>query len=429
MASATSNVFSVLVSPAATSIWSDENVPGSFDAASDTWTPGRGSDGRVTKASWALVPFDRWVRVAGTRMDALGAVVAAAMPNWADRGTQGWNGVLKAWSGMAVDASRPRAFFFGGGHHDSSNNGVYRLDLNKMSWAVEKLPTDSTKFDSRYNTSQNGSFTVYPPAQEYQTAHPNDTSVLYDCFYPFAPNEPTARHTYGSLVYNPQRNELFMGCRRMWLLSLDSGQWSVTNQRAALGATSEAGENMFAWWDRFRGRYVINATQNGNAGRNFEFDPATRTCAWSSVNLRAADYYWATAACEHDGVIYAYCRPDSQRTAELQVLDIQSNVATVKAITGVSNDTYSGDFYDGGSLTYVPERQKLLSASLSVALKTMRLYWIDPGSGVMSVASEPGNLYPSPAAYVETKMQYISQLRAVVYIDSADNDLRVMRVG
>lgn len=429
MATATSNAFSVVVTKPVAGVWSDEAEPGQFDAVTDTWTPGRGKDGRITRASWALVPIDRWVRVADTRLDSLNAVVTTAIPGWRDRGTQGFNGVLRAWSGMAVDPLQPRAFFFGGGHHDSSNNGVYRLDFNKMTWAVQKMPTDSSKFDAAYNTRDNGTFTVYPPAQKYQDENPNDYSVMYDCFYPFAPNEPTARHTYGSLVYNPARNELFMGCRRMWLLNLDSGAWSVTNQMSSLGSTSSAGENMFVWWDRFRNRYVINATQNGNQGRNFEFDPASKQCAWSDANLNAVDYYWATAVCTHEDTLYAYMRPDSIRKANLQILDIRSNTRVERAVTGVSDDTANFGYYDGGGLTYVPERGKLLSATWSASQNKVRLYWIDPATGVMSYATEAGNLYPSPSALVETKMQYIKQMQAVVFVDSADNDVRIMRVG
>lgn len=426
-----SNTFSVLISQAAAATWSKDNVPGSYDTATDTWTPGRGSDGRVTAVSWNLVPLNRWVRVASTRMDVLETVVKAAIPAWNDRGTGDWNGVLKAWSGMALDPSRPRAFFFGGGHHDSANNGVYRLDLDKMGWAVQKLPTDPAQFDSRYTTAGTGSFTNYPPAADYEAANPTDYTVKSDCFYPFAPLEPTARHTYGSLVCNPGRNELFMGCRRMWTLDLTSNQWSVSNQHAQQGASNwSIGENMFCWWDKYRGKYIINGTQNGNAGQNLEFDPAAKTTSVSSVNIQAGDYFWATAKCLNDDTLYSYSRPDhGGRQPELTILNIQTNQRTMTVCSGQASDTYNTSFYDGGGMTYVPELGKLLLATQSQSQGKLRLYWLDPATGVMSVASEPGNFLTSPNGIVETKISYVKQLGAVVFVDSADNDIRVLRVA
>lgn len=424
-----SNTFSVLISQAAAATWSKDNVPGSYDTSTDTWTPGRGSDGRVTAVSWNRVPLNRWVRVTSTRMDVLESAVKAAIPAWNDRGTSDWNGVLKAWSGMALDPARPRAFFFGGGHHDSANNGVYRFDLDKMAWAVQKLPTDPAQFDSRYTTAGTGSFTNYPPAADFEAANPTDYSVKSDCFYPFAPLEPTARHTYGSLVFNASRNELFMGCRRMWSLDLNTNTWSVSNQHAQQGSNNwSIGENMFCWWDPYRGKYIVNGTQNGNAGQNLEFDPVAKTTALSNVNIQAGDYYWATAKCLHDDTLYSYCRPDVVRSAELSILNIKTNQRSSLAVTGLASDTYSTSWYDGGGLTYIPELGKLLLASHSQSQNKLRLYWIDPATGVMSDAAMPGAFFANAHGLVETKMAYVKQLGAVVFVDSADNDIRILRV-
>src|SRR5450631_1178084 len=98
--------------------------------AADVWTPGRDADGVVNLVSWNLVPLNRWIEVAGTRLDGLDSVVKAAVPGWRDYGS--WDGVTNAWNGMAWDtrAGFERGWLaVCGGHSDSSNDGIYRFDL------------------------------------------------------------------------------------------------------------------------------------------------------------------------------------------------------------------------------------------------------------------------------------------------------------
>lgn len=42
------------------------------------WTPGR-SNGVVNKASWAIVPTNKWIEVSSTRLDALQAQVLSLL--------------------------------------------------------------------------------------------------------------------------------------------------------------------------------------------------------------------------------------------------------------------------------------------------------------------------------------------------------------
>src|SRR5262245_47877092 len=104
--------------------WGSGTAVGTF--AADVWTPGRDAGGVVNLVSWNLVPLNRWIEVAGTRLDSLDSVVKAAVPGWKDYGNSSWNGVTDAWNGMAWDerAGLERGWFaVCGGHSDSSNDG------------------------------------------------------------------------------------------------------------------------------------------------------------------------------------------------------------------------------------------------------------------------------------------------------------------
>ena len=212
------------------SFFSLEDVPGSYNAATYTWTPGRGSDGRITNASFALVPVGPWVAVVGTGfVSNIQPLLNAALPGYNDPGTGDLKMVIDAYSGIALDAAGGRLFAHGGGHHDSANNGVYRLDLAKMAWAIAKLPDMQTHWASNYSTRGTISFTVYPPAQAYANANPTTTDVYSDEFYdpgnPLAnTRNPTARHTYEGMTF--YGGKLRHSVRRYWEWDEATGLWS-----------------------------------------------------------------------------------------------------------------------------------------------------------------------------------------------------------
>lgn len=409
------------------SLWSLENVPGSYDSGTDTWTPGRGADGRVTVASWNLVPTGRWVKVSGTRMDTLDSVVKAALPNWTDRGNSGWNGVTGAWSGMAVDyETQPRAWIFGGGHHDSSNNGLYRLDMHKMAWAVEIMPTDLTGCDANYTKAGTVTFTSYGPAAAYEAANPNQNVVYRDALYGFAADMPTSRHTYSALAYDAATNKVFMGQARMWVADLATGTWSKrmpfgTNVGSFTGSTGYAFENTFGFMDG--SDYVILGSQAGNMSRAWRFNQGNETFAWVT-GLPQGDMLSRSASCKVGTKVYSFNPYLNYFT--VSNLDTDSvgwySLAASAALTDAAHATF-----DGAGMTYVPDTGKILFASRSVSTNNLTLYWIDPVGMAIDSASFSGNWYATPNQYVESKIQYIPQMRAVVHISAASDDIRILR--
>src|SRR5258705_10476500 len=64
--------------------WGSGSTAGTH--ANDLWTPGKDASGTGNLVSWNLVPLNRWVELAGTRLDGLDSVVKAAGPGGGDSG-------------------------------------------------------------------------------------------------------------------------------------------------------------------------------------------------------------------------------------------------------------------------------------------------------------------------------------------------------
>ncbi|MCY1003064.1 hypothetical protein OWM54_38540 [Myxococcus sp. MISCRS1] len=263
--------------------------PETGSISGDVWTPGRDSTGLVNEASWALVPKGRWIEVAGTPLTTLDAEVKAALPGFSDLGSQGIAGVINAYSGIALDAPRARWWAFGGGHADSSNNGLYRFDMARMRWSIEQLPDNSASWT---NVPWGNTYSGYPPAEAYAKAHP-DSDVYSDEFFdPDRPaastRNPTARHTYNGLVYNPDLDEVATGVRRMWRYSLKTRTWTRHNPFNTPGASYDGSKGYggaagWTFWDEVRGRYMFGPTENYNYSQWWSFGPEDTSWKWEVV--------------------------------------------------------------------------------------------------------------------------------------------------
>jgi hypothetical protein len=66
------------------------------------WTPGR-LNGVVNEASWEIVPQNKWIQVANTRLDTSESQITSAIPGWRDPSVSKWVGVTEAWNGVAYD--------------------------------------------------------------------------------------------------------------------------------------------------------------------------------------------------------------------------------------------------------------------------------------------------------------------------------------
>lgn len=169
-------------------------------------------------------------------------------------------GNINAWSSAVVDTKRNAIVKFGGGHTDSWYNGVDRFDLDIGTWK-NLLP-----------------YTVEPRSKPCSRA---DTS-----------GRPTARHTYGGLVYvptSPDRDTdyvfLYGGSQAClsgkftqdtWLFDLERNRW----EDLGVVAGNPGDRPTYCTFDVETDKIYCAGSPNGWF-RLDAFDPDTRT--WSSL--------------------------------------------------------------------------------------------------------------------------------------------------
>lgn len=423
------------------------------------WTPGKDGAGLVNAASWALVPLNTWVQVSGSRLDSLDSVVKAAIPGWDDYGNSDWNGVTNAWNGMAVDTSEQgneRAWLAcSGGHADSSNDGIYRFDLRKMVWAIQRLPMDTQYWAQSYKDGiPFGTTTNYGPAASYYGAdQANALGVYADEFFDGAypndplrsPRTPTARHTYGSLVFARSlggAGKILMGCRRYWEYDLATDTWALPkfpfgNQVGynGNGELGYAGENMQAWWHEAGQRYYLCATQNYGYGYTWSCAPggvSWQNNGWYPTGGYASMYtaqeflddnkIWTLL---YDNSNNAQGKPATMRETTVSPYAVVDHAVTLGA--SFAGRTFAtASYWDGGGMTYVADQGRWLCNILTQQDGDI-FAWLDATTWTLEVASIGG---VSGGPYLlENKIKYYPTLKAVLWVHTGTSNVRIMRTG
>jgi hypothetical protein len=428
--------------------WGSGSSAGTY--ANDLWTPGKDASGAVNLVSWNLVPLNRWVEVAGTRLDGLDSVVKAAVPGWRDYGS--WDGVTNAWNGMTWDdrTGLERGWLaVCGGHSDSSNDGIYRLDLRKMAWNVQRMPQDPNWWPASYKSS--GSYTNFPPAVSYYQANNTNAEGVYgdEFFVPGDPahssRSPTARHTYGSTVFVPSlgaAGKILMGCRRYWEYDLATNAWATPkfpfgnaagyNSDGAKGYT---GENMQAWFDEVEGRYYVCATQNYGSSQTWSVQPGGTGWRWEGGYPIGGYESFYTAQEKRNRTLWTLVydvvnnrmgsprvmletRLDSPRIT--QSIAVRLGATLASAVFGVSN------YWDGQAMTFVPDVNKWL-CNIFTDTGSMVWCWLDAATWTLELANIPGASPTVTSPYVETKIKYLPDLHALVWVKTASQNVRLIR--
>lgn len=354
----------------------------------DTWTPGKDSQGRVNKVSWAAVPTGRWIQVSGTRIDTqLTTKVQALSAGWTSAtlwGTTGANSIFQSWSGFGVDVSRDRLWFFGGGHSDGYNNGLYRFDCNRMQWSIECPPSSRSAMSTAYLT--NGSSTYHPVSNAAAIANFNANNapgttlgvtvpLANGPFFDVIPEDgkPTARHSYDGIVFAPTvgaHGSVFLHERRLWRFDIASGSWvyarlfndQIKGNPAAPGAgavdVAHAAEASVAIWDEATGKILCSASGSSGSG-SAAFNWGTQS--WSgwgasyglnynhAAHARYGRYQTAFNPPYSEGGVYVgrYWRYNIDTGARTEA-DVQLSGIALSAFVS------SGTYYDGEGMVYVP---------------------------------------------------------------------------
>jgi hypothetical protein len=459
--------------------WGSGVSTGSYNSSSYQWAPGVDASGRVNQVSWNLVPLNTWVQVVGTRLDSMQSAVTTALPGWQDYGNginngsggSTWNGIT-AFTGMAWDttAGSERGWIFGGGHAASSNDGIYKLDLRKMAWSVQRLPMDTQYWTTAYKASiPGGTATYYGPAADYYIANPSHSSpspgVWTDEFYDPAnpdanhsPRRPTARHSYGACVFVPTlgaAGKILMGSRRYWEYDLATDSWATPkfpfgNQVAygqfGVDTAGYVGDNGQGWWNATEQRYYVCATQ-GATGEAWSVGLTSKSTP--SASTLANGLYWNWEGGYPVGSYPAQYTAQEQLGTTLWTLLYhnnlppyhtnlpkslcQTNLTTrVKTFTNVNTSALSGTDeagWDGQGMTYVPERGEFLF-NYKPAGQPVRWGWLNPTTAVATpiTSSITTGAYPSSVEItVENKVKYFSDIHALVWVNEASSDIRLIR--
>jgi len=213
--------------------WGAEAATGTY--ASGVWTPAHDVNGKVNAASWAIVPAETWVQVAGTVYADLDAAVKAVDPTWFE--PRNWPRAASAYNGLCADYGGSRLWAVcWGGHDDGANNGIYEFNCWKMAWRIEHMPSNPNEWSSDYrnNTSvtvpQYGTYTICGETNIAAVAAINaeTLSPINDIYEDelFWDNKPTSRHVYNGNVYKSDTNEIIMTTGRLWRYSLTTSHWT-----------------------------------------------------------------------------------------------------------------------------------------------------------------------------------------------------------
>lgn len=427
---------------------------GSYNAGTQVWTPGRDSNGVVTRASWALVPTDgTWVEVAGTAFTTqVQPLLTAALPTYNDPGASDLADVLDDYSGFAHDVLGGRIFANGGGHQGSANNGLYRCDLKKLSWAIAKLPDMQTYWPANYKTNppRDNSYSVYTNAKDAITTNPTTTTFGHDEFYdPIEPlantRNPTARHTYNALTF--YGGKLRHGVRRYWVWDETTGAWSsaypfnlnaTTHEQAGGGSTGELVKGTF---DEVNNRYLcgpswISSNPGGIWSKNSD-----GSWSWPSGFIGGWELYVA-AACRMGRKWAFFARPASNNSdywpPKLRVTDLDTDTLSTINLGGIvqSRCIDSSKYDESTSMEYVGANGKIFclmpydanDAYADTAHLPLEAFWIDPVSGTMTLETQTGK-FPSLWSYslLKNKLFYIPQIKSLAIFPSSGENMRIRR--
>lgn len=428
---------------------------GSYNAGTQVWTPGRDASGFVTKASFDLVPTDgTWVEVAGTAFTTqVQPLLSAALPSYNDPGGGDLGAVPDAYNGIAFDVAGGRVFVHGGGHQDSANNGIYRCDLKKLTWAIAKLPDMQTYWPAGYrsNPPTHTSYSGYDRAVDAVSADPTTTTFWQDEFYdtvePLAnTRNPTARHTYSAMTF--YNGKLRHGVRRYWEWDEVTNTWSAQFPLGKNASTHQqpgggyCGEQVKGTWDEVNNCYICGPVQISGVPQGFwKYNAGNNTFSNAGGLLSSWNALDATA-CRMGRKWVFFIRPLNDNSyfwpPSLSVHDLDSSSSTGVGITGLTQSrcVHSTRYDESTSMEYVGANGLIFclmpydAADAFSPTQNLPLepFWINPATGVMTHEPQTGKF---PALWsdslLKNKMFYIPQIKALAIMPSSGSNMRIRR--
>ena len=338
-----------------------------------------------------------------------------------------------------------------GGHQDGANNGIYRCDLKKLTWAIAKLPDMPTYWPANYKTNppRDNSYTIYTNAKDAVTADPTTTAFYHDEFYdPVEPmantRNPTARHVYQAMTF--YGGKLRHGVRRYWEWDEATGNWT---SRFPLGknATTHTqggggycGSAVKGTWDEVNNRYICTPTFVGAPSNGWAWNDSTQT--WSQPENLLGGYEAYYAAFARRGREWcSFVRPTRQGDAfplTMKVWSLDTSARTTVNLSGLlQSKCVDASRYDEATLLeYVPAVGKfflamsydLNDAYLDTAALPLETFWIDTAAGTITHEPQAGK-WPSlnSNSLVKNKLFYVPQIKALVLFADANGNALIRR--
>jgi hypothetical protein len=405
------------------------------------WTPGR-LNGVVNEASWEIVPQNKWIQVANTRLDTLESQITSAIPGWRDPSVSKWVGVTEAWNGVAYDERGHRAWWVAaGGHADGANNGIYRFDAFNMAYSIEHMPSDTTKWSESYAKLQTtGTYTFCPESDKVrQELVTNGTSGdENDWFYDelYWDNQPTSRHTYSGALYVPERDELVLAVRRLWRYSISEKRWFYRVLPQGDNAVSALGEESIAYYDQSRDQVLALSCGSGGPWSN-TFNMSNNK--WTGENVIGHGWDWSGAAdYRHNNTVTLFKAVEAEDTYASPGRYVSYDIVTRQV--HVSGEVQYGpgvkreDFYptDGNGMVYIPPLNRYWVVQTNATSRDLTWLELDPTTtpwtyNLLKLDS------PTPAltgsTLVRRRMIWLPNLNAIVWLGSADQNVQVYKIG
>ncbi|MBC8069068.1 MAG: hypothetical protein IAG13_12100 [Deltaproteobacteria bacterium] len=474
--------------------------PPCMQAAS--WAPQRDDAGIITnfhcipERTWTEIPDSSLVETIQPVLDASGYTLYS----W---GTDKLAAVMTNYNGMAWDMPRGTGYAHGGGHEGGSDNGVYGVDLYSMGWSVVSYPshpsTDLTPEQARFygegthasGAGGSGTAHVYPLADSstgfaikdwlsystcnwYAVTGPERDVEPADIVFPngdpwsaagshpvespfvgggdvMFDGRPTARHTYGGMLYSPVSDEIVMVVRNYWKSKTDGSGWIKSQDGGGAPPTFTSGELIWSQIDEQTGLVWWGGCGSGCwesgyyfYGAGYIVDPTTMTDS-PSPSLIPDNAYGLVDGNEvmlvnaGDMVLFSFKAGRKlgwwMRNGYGFTFDLDTQERQLLHMDG---EPYSGNTDEGNSAVYLAHRDELWLFDTHDSTAPAWSMAMEPVAGgpneslvinaKREVLDNADLLPPSPAGLVYTRMAFWPEENLLVYFPDATKNAWVARV-
>ena len=372
------------------------------DVSSGVWTPTADAYGRILDASWANLPLNEFVAVAGSEPQKMTDYLISIGLNPAniEQGTA--SNILRtfnSWCGSAIDQTTGRVYVpRGGGHIDSSLNMLAEYNLEStVGWHVLSTPSDpflsGFEWVPEYRDSA-ASYTIYPTSTPGQQR--------YRCILP--DGKPTSAHTYAGVWFNYANRNVETSRSARISYSVDNigspvsvGYW-VQN-----GVETDCTINHWVFYDRQDNHLKGYQRRTDIDTFNFVTYPQE-----SNVMTRVASGFNTTSAVHYGRKIYCFGVNSEFRVFDCDVNDWES---TAQGVTWQS--TAVAD-QESTACVYLPQINKILRR-WSAPPHAGRWALFNPDTLINEDWTPVGNVPPN-TAWISNKYFYYEKRKCLVCI-------------